>query len=96
MIEFSKYDKFRSLGCASMEMCMVAVGALDFYVVTDEYLRITDIAASSLIVLESGGFVTNIQGNKIKLNLNLDDRTSVITAVNKDLINEIVTRCKKI
>jgi fructose-1,6-bisphosphatase/inositol monophosphatase family enzyme len=91
---FNIYDKFRSLGCASIEMCMVAIGALDFYVVSDEYLRVTDIAASSLIVSEAGGYVTNIKGNKINLDLNLDIRTSVIAACNIDLINSIVSRCK--
>ncbi len=91
---FNIYDKFRSLGCASIEMCMVAIGALDFYVVSDEYLRVTDIAAASLVISEAGGFVTNIKGNKINLDLNLDMRTSVIAAGNKDLIDSIVTRCK--
>ena len=92
--EFNINDKFRSLGCASIEMCMVAIGALDFYVVSDEYLRVTDIAAATLIVKEAGGFITNIQGNKLDINLNLDDRTSIITACNKYLINKIVNRCK--
>jgi fructose-1,6-bisphosphatase/inositol monophosphatase family enzyme len=73
---------------------MVAIGALDFYVVSDEYLRVTDIAAASLVISEAGGFVTNIKGNKINLDLNLDMRTSVIAAGNKDLIDSIVTRCK--
>jgi fructose-1,6-bisphosphatase/inositol monophosphatase family enzyme len=92
--KLKKNDKLRSLGCASIEMCMVAIGALDFYVVYDEYLRVTDIAASSLIVKEAGGFITNIQGNKLDLNLNLDERTSIITACNKELINRISTVCK--
>jgi len=94
IFEFNIYDKFRSLGCASIEMCMVASGALDLYVVSEEYLRVTDIAAAYLIVKEAGGLVTNIKGNKLDIDLNLDNRTSVITACNIDLINRIITRCK--
>ncbi len=49
----------RSLGCASLEMCMVAEGTFDLYhVVTidrERSLRITDIAASTLILREAGG-----------------------------------------
>jgi fructose-1,6-bisphosphatase/inositol monophosphatase family enzyme len=86
--------KVRALGCASIEMCMVASGSIDYYVVIDEYLRVTDIAAAYLIVNESGGLVRNIKGNNLDLELNLDNRTSLITACNKDLVNRIVNRCK--
>jgi len=44
----------RSLGCASLEMCMVAIGALDGYVVGHEHMRVIDIAASTLFVREAG------------------------------------------
>ena len=94
IFEFNIYDKLRSLGCASIEMCMVASGALDLYVVSEEYLRVTDIAAAYLIVKEAGGFVTNIKVNKLNINLNLDNRTSVITACNTDMIKRIINRCK--
>ncbi len=92
--EFNLYDKLRSFGCASLEMCMVAIGAIDFYIVSDKHLRVTDIAASSLIVWEAGGFVTDIKGNKIDLDLTLNDRASIIAAGNKDLIKRIISRCK--
>jgi myo-inositol-1(or 4)-monophosphatase len=81
----------RSLGSASLEMCMVAIGALDFYVVGKEYLRITDIAASTLIVTEAGGIVKNILGEKIEMSLNLDGRTSIIAACNDELVNDIIS-----
>lgn len=81
----------RSLGSASLEMCMVAIGALDLYVVGKEYLRVTDIAASSLILWEAGGFVRNIYGDKLDIPLNLDERTSVIAACNEELIQNILS-----
>ena len=81
----------RSLGSASLEMCMVAIGALDFYVIGKEYLRVTDIAASTLIMREAGGVVTDIRGEELDMSLNLDERTSVIAACNDELVHKIIS-----
>jgi fructose-1,6-bisphosphatase/inositol monophosphatase family enzyme len=90
-LELAKKDKVRSLGSASLEMCMVAIGALDFYVVGKEYLRVVDIAASTLILREAGGVVTNILGDELEMAFNLDDRTSVVAACSKDIIEKIIS-----
>jgi len=90
-LSFAKKNIVRSLGSASLEMCMVAIGALDFYVVGREYMRVTDIAASTLIVREAGGVVTNIHGEQLDMHLNLDERTSVIAACNEKLVNKIIS-----
>jgi fructose-1,6-bisphosphatase/inositol monophosphatase family enzyme len=90
-LSLAEKDNVRSLGSASLEMCMVAVGALDFYVVGREYLRVTDIAASTLIVREAGGIVTNIRGEQLDMPLNLDERTSVIAACNEKLIQKFIS-----
>jgi len=90
-LSLAKKYKVRSLGSASLEMCMVAIGALDFYVVGKEYLRVTDIAASTLVVREAGGIVTNILGEQLDMSINLDDRTSVIAACNEELVHEIIS-----
>jgi len=90
-ISLAKKEKVRSLGSASLEMCMVAIGGLDFYVVGKEYLRVVDIAASTLILREAGGVVTNITGKDLDMGFNLDDRTSVVAACSKDLIKEILS-----
>lgn len=81
----------RSLGSASLEMCMVAIGAFDFYVVGREYLRVTDICAGTLIVREAGGIVTNIRGKHLNMSLTLDDRTSIIVACNEDLVKMVMS-----
>lgn len=53
--------RIRSMGCASLEMAMVALGAADAYVFENDTphrnLRVTDIAAAYRIVQEAGGFV---------------------------------------
>jgi len=90
-ISLAQKDKIRSLGSASLEMCMVAIGALDFYVVGREYLRVIDIAASTLIVREAGGVVTNSNGEQLDMPLNLDERTSVIAACNKQVVSQILS-----
>lgn len=87
--ELATKDKVRSLGCASLEMCLVATGALDFYLVGREYMRVTDIAASTLFVREAGGAVTDIIGRELDMPLSLDERTSVVAACNKELISKL-------
>jgi len=87
-----RFDKVRALGCASIEICMVAIGAIDIYAVCDEHLRITDIAASSLFIKEAGGALRNINGEDIDLNLNLDNRTSLIAACNIEIVNDFIKR----
>lgn len=90
-IFLAKKDKVRSLGSTSLEMCMVAIGALDYYIVGKEYLRVTDIAASTLIVREAGGVVTDIRGEQLEMSFNLNERTSVITACNMELVKKIIS-----
>ncbi|MEF8878784.1 MAG: inositol monophosphatase family protein [Candidatus Thermoplasmatota archaeon] len=90
-IRLAEKNKVRSLGSASLEMCMVATGALDFYMVGHDYLRVTDIAASTLIVREAGGVVTDSLGKKLDINLSLDERTSIVAAGNMELVSEIIS-----
>jgi fructose-1,6-bisphosphatase/inositol monophosphatase family enzyme len=89
-LKLAKKDKVRSLGSASLEMCMVAIGALDFYVVGREYIRVIDIAASTLILREAGGLVTNIVGKQLDLPFNLDEKSSVIAACSEDVVKNII------
>jgi len=90
-LSLAKKGVVRSLGSASLEMCMVAMGALDFYVIGKEYLRVTDIAASTLIMREAGGIVTNIHGEELDMSIGLDERTSVIAACSDELVHKIVS-----
>jgi fructose-1,6-bisphosphatase/inositol monophosphatase family enzyme len=91
-ISLARRDIVRSLGSASLEMCMVAIGALDFYVVGRDFMRVTDIAASTLIVREAGGVVTDIRGETLDMPFSLDERTSVIATCSQDLVNKIISQ----
>ena len=94
-LSLAKKDKVRSLGSASLEMCIVATGAIDAYIVCDEYMRVTDIAASTLFVREAGGIVSTITGKKLDIPLDLDMRTSVIAAGNTRTIQYITNLRKR-
>ena len=50
----------RRLGCASIDLCLVAQGIYDGY--WESRLQPWDLAAGALIVAEAGGTVTNSQG----------------------------------
>jgi len=94
-ISLCKKNYVRSLGSASLEMCMVAMGALDLYYVGKEFMRVIDIAASTLIVREAGGVVKDIYGEDLDMDISLDKRTSVIAAGSESCIKDILLRHKK-
>lgn len=87
----SKKGNIRSLGSASLEMCMVATGALDYYFVGKEIIRVIDIAASTLIVREAGGFVKTLAGEDLDMNFDLAERTSVIASCSDELISRLLS-----
>jgi fructose-1,6-bisphosphatase/inositol monophosphatase family enzyme len=88
----SKKGNVRSLGSAALEMCMVAIGALDYYFVGKKILRVVDIAAATLIVREAGGFVKTTNGDDLDMEFNLIERTSVIAACSEKLISDILPK----
>jgi len=88
----SKKGNIRSLGSASLEMCMVAISALDYYFVGRDIFRVVDIAAATLIVREAGGFVKTMDGNDLDMGFNLDERTSVIAACSEQLIADLLSK----
>jgi fructose-1,6-bisphosphatase/inositol monophosphatase family enzyme len=72
----------RALGCASLEMCLVASGAFDVYYLhysPSRYsMRVTDIAASTLILREAGGEVFNDSYDILDMSFDINARTNVI------------------
>jgi len=86
-----KNSVVRSLGAASLEMCLVGTGALDAYIVGRNYMRITDIAASTLFLREAGGIVTDLSGDSLDMTLSLDERTSIIATGNMQLLNKLLS-----
>lgn len=83
----------RSLGSASLEMCMVAEGVFHlYYIVTldrERSLRITDIAASTLILREAGGEVYMSPWDTLDMELDVSARRDVI-AVKDDSVRKVI------
>jgi NAD+ kinase len=74
--------RVRSLGCASLELAMVAQGSADAYFFENDNegrnLRVTDIAAAYLVVREAGGGIADTAQHSLgEFPLTLDQRTSV-------------------
>jgi len=91
-MKLAKKDKVRSLGSASLEMCMVGIGGLDYFVVGKEYMRVVDIAASTLILREAGGFVKNIKGKDLDMPFDLISRSSVVATCNMDIVKDVIIK----
>jgi fructose-1,6-bisphosphatase/inositol monophosphatase family enzyme len=75
--------RIRSLGCASLEILMVAQGSADAYFFENDApprnLRVTDIAAAYRILREAGGELTNARGGSVAdVPLALTEHTSVL------------------
>lgn len=74
--------RVRNLGAASLDLCLVARGAVDLYYLhsteTGHELRAMDIAAGTLIVREAGGNVVDLDGRPLDMPIDPKARTNVI------------------
>ncbi|MBM4237628.1 MAG: inositol monophosphatase [Euryarchaeota archaeon] len=85
--------KTRSLGCASLEMCMVAEGRVDAYYmnceVHEKSIRVVDIAASALVLREAGGELVDLGGRYLDMPLDLRSRSNFL-AMGDPGVKEVV------
>jgi len=88
-------SRVRSFGAASLEMCMVAEGAAQALYMNcakfQRMIRVIDIAASCLILREAGGEVVDLEGKKLEMEFNLQDRKNFL-AYGDPRIKEMVLR----
>ncbi len=86
--------RVRNLGAASLDMCLVASGSADlYYMVTTAphlELRVTDVAASSLIVREAGGEVYDLRGNPLNMPLNPRERSNLFAVGDPSLLEVVL------
>jgi fructose-1,6-bisphosphatase/inositol monophosphatase family enzyme len=72
----------RALGCASLEMCLVAEGKVDAYYMNCEVyersIRVVDIAASALILREAGGDIVDLSGSPLDMRFDLRERSNLL------------------
>lgn len=82
--------RMRILGSVALELSYVGNGAYDAFMDLRGHIRVVDIAAARLIVEEAGGIVTDQKGKSLNGLLNVNTRTSIIAAGNKNLHEEIM------
>ncbi|MDD4709561.1 MAG: NAD(+)/NADH kinase [Candidatus Methanomethylophilaceae archaeon] len=84
----------RSMGCASLEMTLVALGHADiYYMNTYRYnraVRTVDIAASALILREAGGEIFDIGGNKLDMPLDNAYHASFVACSCREVFDHIM------
>lgn len=78
----------RRLGCASLDLCTVAMGWVDGY--WERRLQPWDVAAGALIVREAGGTVTNTIGTAF------DAHQGEVVATNGAIHQELVAELRRV
>ena len=75
-------SRVRAMGCASLEMCLVARGHFDGYYFNAEFhancIRVVDIAASSLVLREAGGELVDLRGDRLDMPFDLAARSNFL------------------
>lgn len=87
--------RVRHLGSNAYEMCLVAKGAYDAFVDLRGKLRVTDIAAATLVIEEAGGIVIDENGNALNARLDPNSRVAFIAAGNRIIAKKILKLIKK-
>lgn len=82
---FENFYRVRILGIGSLSLCYLAKGAFDAYLNIGKAPKIFDIAAALLIVKESGGKISDYNGEKISL-----DNLKPIVASNNNIQSQIL------
>ena len=79
----------RHLGANALEVCYVADGAIDAFIDIRGKLRVTDVAASYLILLEAGGIMVTPEGTQLNVPLAATQRVAFVAAANKRIYENI-------
>jgi myo-inositol-1(or 4)-monophosphatase len=86
---FKKVRHIRHFGANALEICYLASGLLDAFLDVRGMLRITDIAASYIILKEAGGLILKPDGKEIDYILEPTQRVSFIAASNPIIYDKI-------
>ncbi len=78
-----KARHFRHFGANALEICYVADGTTDAFIDIRGKLRVTDIAAAYLIILEAGGIMVSPEGTEPNVPLSATERVAFTAAANR-------------
>jgi len=79
----------RHFGANALEICYVADGTTDAFIDLRGKLRITDVAAAHLVLLEAGGIITTPKGRELSVPLSATQRVSFVAAGNRPIYDAI-------
>lgn len=84
--------RHRSLGCASLEMALVANGSIDLmaYVGQGSFIRNVDVAAGVLLVREAGGIVIDREGSDFNMGLDVTIRANILATRNREVLGGLI------
>ncbi|HIJ00946.1 MAG: kinase [Candidatus Methanomethylophilaceae archaeon] len=82
-------SRTRAYGCASIEMCLVAEGVVDGFLMNSEdptrSIRVIDIAASHLILREAGGEIFTLDGELMDMPFDINARSNFLAVGDRRL-----------
>ena len=82
----------RHFGANALEVCFVACGRLDAVIDLRGKLRVTDVAAASLILREAGGFIVDERGFPLDSPADSPEKkVSMVAAGNKKLLDKLLS-----
>jgi len=85
----------RLIGSDALEICFVASGTSDAFVDLRGFLRAPDFAASSFILKEAGGVITDADGRELDCRLDPKARSTIIAACTPELHEDILKRLRR-
>ncbi|MEM0083563.1 MAG: inositol monophosphatase family protein [Candidatus Nezhaarchaeales archaeon] len=86
----------RLIGSDALEICFIASGTSDAFIDLRGFLRAPDFAASTFILKEAGGVVTDAYGNMLNCKLDPKARSTIIATCTMELHRNIVSRLREI
>jgi myo-inositol-1(or 4)-monophosphatase len=88
--------KIRRTGSSALDSVYVANGSYDAYIDVGNILTGESFLASTSIIIEAGGIVSDQQGKDLRPITNLTDGFSLVTAGTRELHKEIIARIQEI
>jgi len=86
---FRRGKHFRHFGANALDICYVADGSTDAFIDIRGKLRVTDMAASYLILREAGGIMVSPEGKELDAPLTPTQRLAFIAAANSRIYEAI-------
>lgn len=84
----------RLIGSDALEICFIASGTSDAFIDLRGFLRVPDFAASTFILKEAGGIVTDANGKGLNCKLNPKTRSTIIATCTVELHRDILSRLR--